>query len=166
MEYKIMQKMSRIPSSVISEIEKKKNAFYVGDFCVKQKSGNWSEIPVAIFWQKTPPMPEYSNYFGIYRDLLKGSLMITDGSSAAAEPFSGIASKTGEVVYSSYRHDFTSLPNGGGSIDGGRGYLRVVSGVDNVFPAVVELRIIGPDIVVTKVLSEPHQPSLPKGDAG
>ena len=158
MEYKI-NKGETITGIKPGVVEVRKDAKYIGDFCVKTKSG-WSAQPVSIFYQQNPPAP-FSNYFGIYLDYTSGKLMITDGSSVTQEPILGIASSTGEVVYSRYGHDFRSLENGEGSIDGGREYTRLLGSIDGTFPATVELQIQGSDLVVTKVLSEARPATRP-----
>jgi hypothetical protein len=158
MEYKI-NKGDTITGINTGVVEVRKDAKYVGDFCVKTKTG-WSDIPVSIFYQEHPPAP-FSNYFGIYLDFISGKLMITDGSSVTKEPILGIASSTGEVVYSRYGHDFRSLENGEGSIDGGRSYTRLLGSKNGTLPATVEIAIQGADLIVTKVLSEARPASEP-----
>lgn len=165
MEYQINYGSPSLPPELLEEIKKRKNATYIGDFCVKTKNGGWSERSISIFYCEIPPNPEYSKYFGIFLDHLSTRVMITDGSSAFSEPITGIASSTGEVVYSRNRHDYRSLANGEGCIDGGRDYLRMLGGSNGRFPSTVELKIEGPKLVVTKVLSEVRQAPFQQGDA-
>ena len=112
----------------VDVVEQKYNAKYVGDFCIKTKHG-WSESPVAIFWQETPPVEGYSHYFGLFSQ--NGSLMITDGSSAFSEPISGIVADNGEVIYSRYRHDFHYSTDNSVAVDGGRDYMRCLGNIHN-----------------------------------
>lgn len=147
----------------IKKAEKAKNATYMGDFSVKTKNG-WSRQSIAIFYQENPA-EGHTHYFGLYKDNLTGQLMITAGDSAFSEPITGIASSDGEVVYSRSGHDFRSLSNGEGCIDGGREYFRILGSTDGYFPATVQIEAQGPNLVVTKVTSEkrsayPHQPTV------
>jgi hypothetical protein len=112
----------------VEAVEKKYNATYMGDFCVKTKHG-WSEQPIAIFWQVKPPVEGYSHYFGLFtRD---DKIMITDGSTAFSEPMSGIVANSGEVIYSRYRHDFHYSADGSVAVDGGRDYMRCLGNIYN-----------------------------------
>jgi hypothetical protein len=154
MEYRINVGECTVPID-IKKVEELKNATYVGDFCIRTKSGNWSESPVAVFHVENPP-EGFGHYFGMFMSVLDDRLMITDASSAFEKPISGIASSTGEVIYSRYRHDFRSLPNGEGSIDGGRDYAKIVAG-KNGFPTTCEIGIEGAKLFVksVKVLAKP-----------
>lgn len=105
----------------ISKIEDHYNAKYIFDSCIKTKSG-WANFPAAIFYTDVPH-PEGSNYFAMYR-AMDNSLRITDGISAVAEPFTGIEADNGDIIYSTYRHDFRFSPDGSVSVDGGRDYLK------------------------------------------
>jgi hypothetical protein len=165
MDYKINIGGSILDPLTIKKIEKSHCAIYVSDLCIKTLSGSWSDTPLAIFYNENPPNPDYSNYFGVYYISLKKSFIITNGLSAVSSPITGIASSDGEVVYSRYGHDFRSLSNNEGSIDGGRNYLRVLGSPDGTFPSTVELQVQGPKLVVTKVLSESRNAYLREGDA-
>lgn len=135
----------------VEAVEKKYNATYVGDFCVKTKHG-WSEQPIAIFWQVKPPVEGYSHYFGLLaRD---DKIMITDGSTAFSEPISGIVADNGEVIYSRYRHDYHSSFDGSVTVDGGRDYMRC-SG--NIHSPHVHIVADGPNLKIV-----PLPPSAPK----
>lgn len=94
---------------------------YLGDFTVGSKK-SWSESPVAVFWQERPEQPEYSHYFGLY--LNGGHVMICNALSAVKEPFHGILTPTGEVLFSRYRHDYRTSRDGLSFVDGGRDYFR------------------------------------------
>lgn len=111
----------------IKKVEAKYNAKYVGDFCLKTKSGHWSETPAAIFWQETPPVEGYSNYFGILDQ--SGTIYITSGASAFSEPIEGIVARNGEVNFSRSRHDFHSSADGSVMVDGGRDYMRILGDI-------------------------------------
>lgn len=102
----------------IAKIEKKYNAKYVFESCLKHKDGEWANFPCAIFYTETPH-PRGSNYFGLYRNDF-GDIMIADGISAT-EPFDGL--QVGDdIIYSRYRHDYRE--HNGGMVDGGRDYFR------------------------------------------
>jgi hypothetical protein len=105
----------------IGLVEKKYNAKYMDDFCIKTKTG-WSEVPAAIFWQEKPPVEGYSNYFGLFVQM--GKVLITSGESAFDVPIDGLVADNGEVIYSRYRHDYQHSKDGSVTIDGGRDYLR------------------------------------------
>lgn len=107
----------------ISVIEKKYNAKYVGQFCLKDKYGNWVNSSAEIFWQAVPPQPEFSNYFAII--IQNGTLMITNGASAVEGTIVGIRADDGEIIYSRYRHDYRISTDKSVMIDGGRDYTKV-----------------------------------------
>jgi hypothetical protein len=137
----------------VTKVEKKYNATYVGDFCLRTKSGNWSDSPVAIFWQETPPVEGYSNYFGILEQ--HGTLLITSGASAFSEPIEGIVARNGEVNFSRYRHDFHYSTDGSVAVDGGRDYMRVLG---DIHQPRVHLIPDGPNLKIVPYCS-------PQGDA-
>jgi hypothetical protein len=128
----------------VAAVEKKYNATYVGDFCLKTKGGNWSEVPAAIFWQEIVPVEGYSNYFGIIDQ--NGTLYITSGASAFSEPIEGIVARNGEVNFSRYRRDFHYSADQSIAVDGGRDYLRVLGDIHqprvHIVPDGPKLKII------------------------
>lgn len=127
----------------IETIEQKKNAKYVGDFCIKDRNGNWAEDPVSIFWQETPPVEGYSHYFGIFfRD---SAMYITSGQDAADVVMDGVIANDGEILYSRYRHDYRVSKDGSAMIDGGRDYTRC-----QIPCRPILLKIIGPDVVAVE----------------
>ena len=113
----------------VDAVEQKYNAKYVGDFCLKTASGGWTESPVAIFWQETPPVKGYSHYFGLF--FQDGKIMITDGASAFHDKISGIVADNGEVIFSRYRHDFHYSTDNSVAVDGGRDYMRCLGNIHN-----------------------------------
>lgn len=129
----------------IDRIEKKYNAQYVGDFCLRTVSGTWAESPAAVFWQETPPVEGYSNYFGII--VRSGVPYITSGASAFEKPIQAMVAKNGEVIYSRWRHDYRSSRDGTVTVDGGRDYMRTLFSADYV-PVGVELIADGPRLKV------------------
>lgn len=105
----------------IEHFEKKYNATYVSDLCLKTVDGSWAEAPASIFYQPNP-QPGHNHYFGVF---LKGvQTYITSGESAVSQVISGIVADDGEVIYSRYRHDFRESKDGSVYIDGGRDYTK------------------------------------------
>jgi hypothetical protein len=125
----------------IEYFEKKYNAQYIADLCLKTVDGSWANQPSAIFYQKTPPQPGYSNYFGvIVRD---SQTYITSGQSAVEGTITGIEADDGEVIFSRYRHDFRESKDKSVFIDGGRDYVKA-----NNPSRLVEIKIDGSEMVV------------------
>ena len=107
--------------SGIHNIEKLKNAQYMGYWAIKNSTGSWSASPVDVFYVENPDTSKgHSHYFGMfYRE---AELYITNASSAFIEPITGILCEDGEVIVSRYRHDFVT--KGDIMIDGGRDYVK------------------------------------------
>ncbi len=102
--------------------EKQYNAKYMGGWCIKDKHGNWSELPVDVFYQPNPNRElGHSHYFGLFG---RGNeIMITDAQSAFSKvPLLGIL-EDGLVYVSRFRHDAVATPLGK-FIDGGRDYIH------------------------------------------
>lgn len=128
-------------SEMIEKIEETYKAVYVCDSQIKLKDGSWSYDPAAIFYT-AQPHPEGSEYFGMYWN--NKEIYITDGISAT-EPFDGVVTPSGDIIYSRYRHDFRE--HDGVFIDGGRDYTR--KGGAKI-PETVKLRIKGSTLAVDK----------------
>lgn len=124
------------------------NATYVGDFCLKHSTEGWDNNVVAVFYQETPPQPDYSHYFAIR--IREGHAYIMSGASAVAEPIEAIVARNGEVVYSRCRWDYRTSKDGSVSIDGGRDYTRLV-GDASINAKRVLLKVNGPNIEVHDV---------------
>lgn len=130
MEYNIVpdytivdgKRVSRYWGLNIDKVEELKNAKFVCEVATRLKNGGWSEQPVAIFWQETPPLPEYSNYFGLL--MQNDTLYITSGQGAVEDGLTAIVASNGDVVYSAYRHDYRYSPDQSVWVDGGRDYVR------------------------------------------
>jgi hypothetical protein len=129
----------------IANIEKRFNAKYVCETCLKNKMGNWINQPCALFWTDVPH-PQGSNYFALYFGGMGDVLMIANGISATQEEFTGIIAADGNIYYSRYRHDYRNIP--GGFIDGGRDYIRL--GGDVCKNEKVSLKIVGPELVLIR----------------
>lgn len=143
MDFKINYGKCELPLDVAG-VEAKYNAKYVGDFCLKTANGGWSDAPGAVFYQETPPVEGYSHYFAIIDRM--GSFYITSGESAFSEPITAIVGSDGEVVYSRYRHDYRSLSDGSGAIDGGRDYTKVAGDFKRFRQAI--LKVVGHELVL------------------
>ena len=142
----------------VDVVEQKKNAKFVCELCGKLPGGDWAETPLAVFWQETPPVEGYSNYFGLLVHPLNNKLYITSAASVAADPFVGVVAENGEIVYSAYRHDFRHSTDGTVFIDGGRDYTKVgvLAGQDINLIKYVTLKIVKDKIEIVEQL-EPAQ---------
>lgn len=119
---KILNECSFLKEDGIKLIEKKYNAKYVLETCIKDTNDQWANMPCAIFYNEEAH-PQGSNYFALYYSQRHNTFMITNGLSAVdGVVFNGIECED-EVVYSRYRHDFRKHKNGA-YIDGGRDYTR------------------------------------------
>lgn len=109
----------------VKTVETGYNAKYLGPWTIKDRSGNWTNYPVDVFYVESPDTSKgHSNYFGLFK---KGdSLMICDASSAFSEPIVGLLAENNEVLISRYRHDY--VKKGEVFVDGGREYLRRSAG--------------------------------------
>jgi hypothetical protein len=101
-----------------AEIEKMKDAKFVGEFCLFQRG--WVNNPVEVYYQpnSTYPCP----YFGLL--IQHGQVFITSAESTIGIPIYGVVANDGEVIYSRYRHDFRQSKDGSVFIDGGRDYTK------------------------------------------
>ena len=110
----------------IAKIETMYGGKYMGYWTIKDKHGNWSEMPVDVFYQPNPDRSKgHTNYFGMYRSH-DDHVMITNAESAFSEPITGVLTDDGEVIVSRYRHDYVTKDNK--MVDGGRDYLRRSAG--------------------------------------
>ena len=82
---------------------------------------NWQ---VPVFYQPKPEKPEYSNYFTVFRNRSEPGLLIADAQRYVTGTFDAIEADSGEIIYSSYRHDHRTSADGTVWIDGGRNYTR------------------------------------------
>lgn len=115
----------------IANVEKKYDALFVCDTCLKNREGGWINRAVAVFWNKdlTKIPKGGSAYFGLFHryeppNFKKGLLMITNAISAAETEITGIVAENGDVIWSRYRWDYRTSPDGSVWIDGGRDYIR------------------------------------------
>lgn len=135
----------------IDVIEKHFNVTFVGDFAVKTTDGNWSDFPVAVFYQSNPDIDKgHSHYLGaFYRN---GDLVIIDAASAFSKPITGLTADNGEVIFSRYRHDYHTSIDNSVSIDGGRDYCRMrCANLQNEKHRIVELVIDKDQLVIHQI---------------
>lgn len=125
----------------VDVIEKKYNAKYVGDLPLVGR-----DDLCAIFWQPTPP-ENYSEYFGIL--VRGGTIYITDASSVVTRPIYGLRSKSGEVLYSRFHHDFRYSKDGSVFVDGGADYFRRGGDVESATE--VQLKVVKDEIFVEEL---------------
>lgn len=114
----------------IERIEKHYDAKYVCETGVKQ-DGGW-RWPAAVFYQpdreKVPPGG--TQWFGLFwalKDHLDPhgeSRPVICNAISALEPFTGVVADNGDIIWSCYRHDYHTSPDGSVWIDGGRDYVR------------------------------------------
>lgn len=122
----------------IGVVEKKYNAKYVGQLCLKTKDGMWVNNAADIFWQPNPPVEGYSNYFAL---IIQGGVpYITSGASAVEGIITGVVARDGEIIYSRYRHDYRLSQDQTAWIDGGRDYSRYEAGSTCVSLKIVDGR--------------------------
>lgn len=111
------------PISNIDKVEKTYNAKWVGQLCLRTKSGEWAADSYGdVYFQETPPVEGYSQYFALI--VQDGSLYITSGASAVEGVIVGIEADDGEIIYSRCRHDYRVSKDNSVWIDGGRDYVR------------------------------------------
>lgn len=117
----------------IAKIEAMKKAVYVCETCLQDVNHNWVNNPVAVFYNLDPAnVPEGgSRWFGMFWRVTTGlraedghQLFITNAISAVANPIIGVQAENGDIIYSRYRWDYRTSPDGSVWIDGGRDYTR------------------------------------------
>jgi hypothetical protein len=128
----------------IKKVEQKYNAKYVGEFPTVLKDGTWS-FPTSVFYVAKPDLDKgHKHYFGLHL-AMGGKIMIHDASYLAAMEFSGVKAKNGQLLWSSYVHDYNTSDDGSVWIDGGFDYVRCDAGAE-----LVKLRIIEDKVVEVK----------------
>ena len=130
---KILTESELFSPGHLAKIEKYYQAKYVCETCIGDSKGNWINQPIAIFYQadKAKVPKGGSQWFGIYysvdfiEELMPpNTLSIMNAISATEHDISGIMAENGDVIYSHYRHDYRTSPDGTVWIDGGRDYIR------------------------------------------
>lgn len=131
--------------AAIKQIQKHHPLFtFVMKSCVRTPNGGWINEPCWIFYQENPPM----NYHKLvaFRANSMGHVFILSGESLDGVLIAARMDPTGEIIYSSHRHNSVESTNGLASIDGGRDYVKC-----DVHPDVIglDLMIKGDELVVT-----------------
>lgn len=104
----------------IEKIEQHYGANFIFDLCIKDKNGNWTEQPIAIFYKENPDITKgHKNYFGIF--VRNGETIICDATTVSEGHWNGLISDD-KVYLSRFRHDYREID--GKFIDGGRDYCR------------------------------------------
>jgi hypothetical protein len=107
----------------IEAVEKKYNAKFVGQFCLRTREGAWQGDDCAdVYYQEKPPVEGYSNYFGLI--IQGGTTYITSGASGVEGIIDAVEADDGTIIYSRYRHDYRTSDDGSVFIDGGRDYVK------------------------------------------
>lgn len=117
---KLVNESSLFSKENIEKIETVRNAKYVCDTEHK-------DIHVSVFYGETAHPISGSRYFALY---YADTLMITDGSFIESQEIPGVVADNGDVIFSRYRHDYHTSPDGSVFADGGRAYLRTNAGPD------------------------------------
>jgi len=115
------------------QVEEKYKAKFVLECCLKSKTGEWVNMPFALFYTEEKH-PQGSNYFAVYLKpgFMVGStdlLMISDGITAVYDKlgnhvtYSAVVDEEKNVaLHSAYRHDYQTYDDL--MIDGGRDYTK------------------------------------------
>ena len=126
----------------IENIKERYDATYMGSWCVKQNSGEWSDMPIEIFYVSDPDVEAgHTNYFGIF--FREDDCFICDGSTAFSEPMAGMVDGD-EVKVSRYRKHFIWNRDETASIDGGRDYTKT-----NGDPEIRTVIVEGDQFIIT-----------------
>lgn len=153
----IITTSERFTAEDLEKIEAHYEATYVCETCIKNKDDGWANTAVSVFYQSDPStVPEGgSQWFGLYfreYPLGLGSmpsvLFIVNAISAVENDIQGIVAANGDVIYSRYRHDYRTSPDGSVWIDGGRDYTR-----SNVYAGLtpfVTLRIVEDKLTIVE----------------
>lgn len=115
----------KLDENKVAKIEKLRNCRYVCEWNVKQ-DGKIHDEPMLIFWNDTPH-PQGSNWMALFH--YNREWYVRDGISASHLPIGCVVSNDKQVLFSKYNHDFRSSEDGSVTVDGGRGYTRILGNV-------------------------------------
>lgn len=108
----------------IPKLEQHYDSRYIGFWCIKNRVGNWSDVPVDVFFNPNADESKgESKCFGLY--LQNDEVMVCDANSAFSEPIIGILCEEDEVIVSRYRTH--CAVKGDASIEGGRDNMKMFS---------------------------------------
>ena len=108
-------------------VEERFKAKFIAEMAHKFGNG-WSEQPLAIFYQESPPDPQFSNYFGLFFD--EDQLLTITGIHNFDPWVDALLTPANEVIWSAWVHDFFYDSRGIVAIDGGRDYTKLVGAFD------------------------------------
>jgi len=117
---KLLNEPTLFSEENVKKIEDLKNAKFV---CETEQNG----LHVAIFYADEAHPDSGSRYFGLYYTGVENQLMVTNGAFIEEQNITGVVAENGDVIYSRFRHDYRSSPDGSVFVDGGRAYLRTNS---------------------------------------
>lgn len=117
----------------VEQIERIKDAKYMGYWCGRTMKDTWGEKPLDVFYV-AEPREGHSNYFGLV--IREDKVLITNAETCFSQPMIGIVEK--DTVYvSRFRHDYVTTPNGK-IIDGGRDYVKSDQPQENLVTVTVK----------------------------
>jgi hypothetical protein len=108
----------------VKKAEEVYKAIYLGDFCLKTKSGQWALQLAAVFYCPEPDFEAgHSFFFALFTDRHE-NMYIADANHVFDEPIIGIKADNGQIIYSRHRHDYRVSNDKSVFIDGGRDYTK------------------------------------------
>jgi len=132
-----------LTDTFIDHVEKKRNCKFVGEFPLREHSTRVG----ALFYQETPPISDFSNYFFLYLNYTgmpdhpdEGKLFITGGRHMEHRILSGVRTDNGHFIYSRGRHDYVTYD--GAMVDGGDSYMRTNEAVKVIKFEIVKDKMI------------------------
>ncbi len=140
---------SQFDDKTLAELEKHYNAKFVCDTCLVDVKGTKGNFAASVFYTEEAH-PEGSNYLALYYKYALGEnlgLFVADGICVLDQIFEGIVADNGDVVYSRYRHDFVTSPDGSVSADGGQEYGRFLW-TNGAQPDIVKMHVEGAKLVI------------------
>lgn len=137
----------------IAECERVYKAKYVADLSIQNRNGNWTDRPVAVFYQQSPNFELGHNYyFGLY--ITEGNVFITSAMSAAEHEWFGVQAPDGEIIFSRWNHDFRTSGDGTVFTDGGPIYGRYGGeGIENGGKT-INLKIVDGEFQIVRDVAE------------
>ena len=109
-----------LTDEAIEKFKEEHQATFMGTWCIKN-DGDWTSLPVDVFYTEQPSDLSPSNYFGVF--FRKKECLACDAESAFIEPLAGIIDES-EIHISRYKNDVQVTKSG--SIGGGRDQITLV----------------------------------------
>ena len=108
----------------IPRFEKAYGVAYIGDFCIKDRDGRWTEQPVAVFYNAEPDLSKgHKHYLGAF--IRDDAVFLCDATVVSEVEWNGVIAESGEILISTYRHDYRQSEDGTAMVDGGQDYCRM-----------------------------------------